>query len=79
MIEANGSVNDARFGAGGLRPARTGWSQLGRAGASSDGAPIDVGDIERSIAGAGICSIGAENNAPALAGARIEQFLARRR
>jgi hypothetical protein len=34
-------------------------------------ATIDVGDIDRIIAGAEICSIGTENSAPALAGARI--------
>jgi hypothetical protein len=42
------------------------------------GAPAEQswisGDIDRTIVGAGICSIGAENSAPALAGARIGQL-----
>jgi hypothetical protein len=34
-------------------------------------ANFEVGDIEKSMAGAEICSIGAENSAPALPGAPI--------
>ena len=45
----------------------------------SDGAKFDVGDIEKSMASAEICSIGAENSAPALPGAQNRAFLPRAR
>jgi hypothetical protein len=54
-----------------------GWSQLGWAGASPYEATIDAGDIERSIAGAGICSIDAEQRAGAGRSVR-RMFLPRR-
>jgi hypothetical protein len=46
-------------------------SQRGIAAGRCSGARIDVGDIDRTSAGAGICSISAESSAPALAGTRI--------
>jgi hypothetical protein len=57
----------------GCKLLRRSRNQRENAPESSGGAKVDVVDFEKSIAGAEICSIGAENNMPALPAARIER------